>query len=198
MMPELGKYADTVISAYVASILLLVLLFIGSGAAMIWQDQFMGMLDRIGLVKGGDGGDLIAGNNITPVDTVTKLVPVPPVDTAETDTDTDMEPVLVDPVEPPTTNPEPIKDDSDVKPGEFAQSGNYYLIVAAAGSGDEAKRMLPKFRKGGARPKIIAPRGNGNYKISVFQSTDKMQVINKMVQFKKTFPVKSWIYWPGM
>ena len=180
-------------------ILLLILLLIGSGAGMIWKAEFMGFLDKIGVVNNQGNGSLAKIDSVIPKDTAGTMPVV--VDTAEHRTPLS----LADSVETVEAKSVEVKEDvvakplkdKGLKPGVYAQKGNYYLVVAAAGSGDEAKTLQRKFRKNGAKPQIIASRGRGLYKISVFHSKDKMQVINKMVEWKNTFS-KSWIYWPGM
>lgn len=165
--------------------LLLLLLLLGSGAGIIWPDKFMGMLDKIGLVS-DDNGTITANDKPDAKD--------PDVIPPDTAASKNLEPDLVDPVQP-TDVPET---DSGDKPGEFAIPGTYYLIVSATSSGDDAKDLLSSFRKGGAQPSILKSRGRGFYKISVFHSTNKDDVIAKMVEWKDTFPGGSWIYWTGM
>ncbi|MEM0996574.1 MAG: hypothetical protein AAGN35_05830 [Bacteroidota bacterium] len=166
-------------------IVLLVLLLLGSGAGMIWPDKFLGVLENIGLYS-KDNASSIAKNDPPPMPD--EVIPGDP-------------PPTVDPVPPEgTADPPPKRTpvDPTEKPGVFAQSGMYYLIVSATSDPDDARQLQRRFRKGGIQPKILKSRGRGFYKISVYQNRNKMAVINQMVEWKTRFPDKSWIYWMGM
>lgn len=83
--------------------------------------------------------------------------------------------------------------DGTEKVGTFAEPGVYYLIVASVKEPANAKVI--RSQMGG---KVMRPRYEGNYhRIYTYKSTDKDQVIAKMVESKEKYP-QSWIYWMGM
>lgn len=96
------------------------------------------------------------------------------------------EPVVEDVVEEPVVA-------FDETVGSRPSDGQYYLIVKSSKDPDDAKSIARNI--GG---KILRPRYSGNYyRISVFNSPNKSNVIQKMVDLKSKFG-KSWIYWNGM
>jgi hypothetical protein len=83
---------------------------------------------------------------------------------------------------------------NDGKYGEPAQNGRYYLVVSSTQVGAEAAAAA----KGISGAKVLAPYyQTGYYKVAVFESATKSQVIQKMVELKNKY-TKSWIYWTGM
>jgi hypothetical protein len=82
---------------------------------------------------------------------------------------------------------------NDLKHGVRPQAGHYYLVVSSNEIPEEAVEAAKTI---GA--KVLVPYyQQGYYKVSVFESTSKGQVISKMVSLKDKYP-KSWIFWPGM
>ncbi|MFM2376678.1 MAG: hypothetical protein RLZZ165_1775 [Bacteroidota bacterium] len=93
----------------------------------------------------------------------------------------------------PKTNPDnPLA--NDLEYGVRPQNGHYYLIVSSNAVPEEAvgnSNSIPG-------SKVLVPHSpKGYFKVSVFESTSKEQVIARMVSLKSTYP-KSWIFWPGM
>lgn len=83
---------------------------------------------------------------------------------------------------------------NDGKHGVRPVNGHFYLVVSSYENGAEAAETA----KGIAGAKVLVPYyQQGFYKIAVFESTSKSQVISKMVSLKDKYP-KSWIFWPGM
>jgi hypothetical protein len=83
---------------------------------------------------------------------------------------------------------------NDGKYGVRPENGKYYLVISSFENGAEAAEIA----KGIAGAKVLVPHyQKGFYKVAVFESTSKSQVISKMVGYKDKFP-KSWIFWPGM
>lgn len=103
--------------------------------------------------------------------------------TVDTDTDTDTD----------------FSSDIDFE-GEFGEApvpGQHYLIVGSSKNGRFAEKDARKYQKGAYKGKAVAPRMNGGfYKVSIYNSTDKMEVIQKMVEWKDTFKEGTWIYSP--
>lgn len=78
--------------------------------------------------------------------------------------------------------------------GNRPQSGQYYLVVASGKEPAEVRGMARRIKNS----KVLRPARAGNfYRISVFNSSSKKQVIQKMVELKKTHS-NSWIYYLGM
>ncbi len=83
---------------------------------------------------------------------------------------------------------------NDGKYGVRPENGHYYLVISSTQNGQEATDDA----KAIAGAKVLAPYNNvGYYKVAVFESTNKSQVIQKMVEFKGRY-THSWIFWPGM
>ncbi len=80
----------------------------------------------------------------------------------------------------------------DLKVGSFAEAGKYYLVVSST---HDAREALEAARASGG--KVIRPRGKAFYKVYIFSSTNKSDVIAEMVARKNDFS-SSWIYWMGM
>lgn len=168
-------------------IVLLLVLLLGSTAGMIWQDEFVGILEKIGLVASSSGTD---STGIAATDGADSTSTQPGDSSALAATDgNDMEPAIVDPVRPADRD----RPDPDGKQyGSYAASGQYYLIIHAGYDGAEANRIA---RNAGG--KVLRPRGRGFYKVSAYNNADKMKVIEKMVALKSKYST-SWIYWRGM
>ena len=102
-----------------------------------------------------------------------------------------------------------IEDDSDTgentdsdftdfgEAGEAPVPGQHYLIVSSSKNGSYAEQEARKYAKSPYKGKAVAPRAPGGfYKISIYNSSDKMEVIQKMVEWKDTFEEGTWIYSP--
>lgn len=83
---------------------------------------------------------------------------------------------------------------NDGKYGVRPENGHYYLVISSNEDGAEAAATA----SGIPGSKVLVPYfQKGFYKLSVFESTSKQQVIDQMVKLKAKYP-KSWIFWPGM
>lgn len=83
---------------------------------------------------------------------------------------------------------------NDLKFGVRPSAGTYYLVINSYQDGAAAAESA----KGIAGSKVLVPYYQvGYYKVSVFESSSKSKVIDKMVSLKDRYP-KSWIFWSGM
>jgi hypothetical protein len=103
---------------------------------------------------------------------------------------------VVKPEPKPAVKPEP-KPVAVAHTGKYGvrpDNGRYYLVVSSTQNGEEAEQTA----KAIAGAKVLAPYSEpGYYKVSVFESKSKDQVIDKMVALKTQYS-KSWIFWLGM
>jgi DedD protein len=103
---------------------------------------------------------------------------------------------VVKPEPKPVVKPEP-KPVATAPAGKYGvrpDNGRYYLVVSSTQNGEEAEQTA----KAIAGAKVLAPYSEpGYYKVSVFESKSKDQVIDKMVALKTQYS-KSWIFWLGM
>ncbi len=168
-------------------IILLLLLLGASATGVIMRDQVREQLVSWGWISGGgdnDGGGIVdkdgAGRDGLAIDG-TDSTSVKGDSTNGTEDDwKDVE-----------VNDSP--DDGFEIVGTYAEPGVYYLVIASAKDPSNAKSL-----RGEMGGKVIRPRYQGNYhRVYSYKSTDKEQVIAKMVESKDKYP-QSWIYWMGM
>lgn len=83
---------------------------------------------------------------------------------------------------------------NDLRFGVRPSAGTYYLVINSYQDGAAAAETA----KGIAGSKVLVPYYQvGYYKVSIFESSSKSKVIDKMVSMKDRYP-KSWIFWSGM
>lgn len=182
--------------------IILILLLAGAGVSgIVWKDQVReqlvswGWIDGAGsggsgtiVDNGGDGSD--GGENegdgaVVDGDSTDMAVTG---DDGSSDSEGD-EDVNDDGSD---TEENSVGDDTEIV-GSFSEPGVYYLIVGSAKEASTAKVIRNEIKG-----KVLRPRYEGNYhRIYAYKSTDKDQVIAKMVESKEKYP-NSWIYWMGM
>lgn len=100
-------------------------------------------------------------------------------------------PVAKTPVKQPDMSPV-ISGAPDISVPSVA--GTFYLIVASSHEMYDAASIAQSLSASKYKVKVLKPAGDGWYRVSVYSATDKMQVIQKMVEWKNDFPDKSWIF----
>ena len=95
-------------------------------------------------------------------------------------------------------NTDPYSTDNSFDPNEKiggkAQAGMHYLVVYSNANGRSAQEYARNMNQGKYNIKVISPFKNAYYKVTVFSSANKAEVIRKMVEWKTDFPEKSWIF----
>lgn len=178
--------------------IILVLLLIGVGAAWNWQAELKVVLEDMGILDDGKGPtqEEIAAREKAMADSLAQMQHI--ADSIAAHEAHIRDSLITATSHPksgkkPPTKSKPRPSGDGMAHGMRPQGGHYYLIVSSYQDGAEAAKMAQSL---GAKV-LVPPYQNGFYKVSVFESANKGQVIAKMVSLKDRY-TKSWIYWPGM
>lgn len=171
--------------------------------SLIWGLIFVGILFRNEIAQFADGlfskkpDTTLTDGTGTDTETETEIGIDPETETEtttdpETETTSETDPEIVPETEViPETETEVFSGEA----GEAPVRGQHYLVVAASKNGNYAEQLARRYRKAPYSAKAIAPTyPGGYYKISIYNASDKMEVIQKMVEWKETFKEGTWIY----
>jgi hypothetical protein len=135
-----------------------------------------------------------------PADTNVQTMPVDTLPTSQLEEPKQIEnPVAENPTVTHTPSEKPIKpsppvtndvDDNTVP----AVRGMHYLVVSSSFDKQGALNISKGLNRKKYSVKVIRPSRDGFYRVTVFASKDKAQVIQKMVEWKNDFQGKSYIF----